>query len=133
RLTVGDTVKFVDTRVLVLVESQIPQFHGSLPALTIAGGPCRHGRSRKLFSDGRGCAVRGGQIALGSVVSFVVVARAIVDEDRLAVFAEDRQAIFAKYGFAFLRTGRIQFALRPFGSLVALLLHAGDFLLPFLK
>src|ERR1039458_467673 len=72
-------------------------------------------------------------MVVGRIVSFVVVARPIVDEDRLAVFTEDRQAIFAKQVFAFLRSGRVQFALRPFGSLVALLLHAGDFLLPFLK
>src|ERR1017187_4925702 len=72
-------------------------------------------------------------MVVGRIVSFTVVARPIVDEDRLAVFTEDRQAIFAKQVFAFLRSGRVQFALRPFGSLVALLLHAGDFLLPFLK
>ena len=77
--------------------------------------------------------MRGREIVVGRVVSFVVVARPIVDEDRLAVFAEDRQAVFAKQVFAFLRSGRVQFALRAFGSLVALLLHAGDFLLPFLK
>jgi hypothetical protein len=40
--------------------------------------------------------VRGGDIVLGSIVICVVVAQAIIDEDRLAVFAEDRQAIFAK-------------------------------------
>ena len=36
-----------------------------------------------------------------------------------------------RYSLSSDRSG--SFPLRPFGSLIALLLHAGDFLLPFLK
>src|ERR1035438_7441454 len=96
RLPAGNAVKLVGTRVLLLVESHVPQFHRSLPALTFAGDPWGHDRDGKLFSDRGRRAVGGGEIVLGGIVSFVVLARAIVDEDRLSVFAEDRQAIFAK-------------------------------------
>src|ERR1035438_268565 len=39
RLPAGNAVKLVGTRVLLLVESHVPQFHRSLPALTFAGDP----------------------------------------------------------------------------------------------
>ena len=71
--------------------------------------------------------MRSGEI----VVSFVV--RAFIGKDRLAILAEYGQTILAKQIFTVPGSRMIQFALRSFGSLVALLLHPGDFFLPFLK
>ena len=40
--------------------------------------------------------MRRGEIVLSGVVSFTLVARTVVDQDRRSVFAEDRQTILSK-------------------------------------
>jgi len=70
-------------------------------------------------------------VRCGEVIGVAVIAG--IHEDGRTVFAKDREPIFAEYVFAFLRFAWVQLPLCPFRSLIALLLHAGDFLLSFLK